>query len=128
MGSLDNLRPWKPGQSGNPKGNPRGLESFESLVNKHLDAEEVGEEVVRDVEGNVVRRPHRQTRRSKVALRLVEQAEEGDMVAMKLLIDRVWPSVNHVNVDMPSWEELASLAKRTAMELPAGDEGEEEDG
>ena len=42
--SLANLRPpWKPGESGNPKGRPKGSKnSFESIVRSKLDEQVAG--------------------------------------------------------------------------------------
>ena len=34
QGSLGNLRPWKPGQSGNPSGRPKGDAWFRKLCRK----------------------------------------------------------------------------------------------
>jgi len=36
-GNTGNLRPWKPGQSGNPKGRPKGIRYLSELVRDNWD-------------------------------------------------------------------------------------------
>ncbi len=63
---LANLRPWKPGQSGNPKGRPKRLSVLEIL-------------------GEDKRRALIQT--------LFDQAMSGDTTAAKALLDRIDPTL-----------------------------------
>jgi hypothetical protein len=66
----ENLRPgWKPGQSGNPKGRPRGSRNRVTLV--ALAAMEEGADAI--------------------ARKVVDMAKEGDMSAARLVIERLVP-------------------------------------
>lgn len=62
-------RPFKPGQSGNPKGKPPGTRHQLTLLAEGL--------MSKDVAG--------------VVRRVVKSAREGDMVAAKLILDRLSP-------------------------------------
>jgi hypothetical protein len=62
-------RPFRPGESGNPKGKPRGARHRATILAQNLLDGEV-EEVTR---------------------KLVEQAKQGDPTAMKIFFDRVCP-------------------------------------
>jgi hypothetical protein len=65
---------WKPGQSGNPKGRPKGASVVEPLLRKlSLDPNEYGE-------GLSAR---------ELAAKLYEKALEGDMKALSIVLDRV---------------------------------------
>ena len=33
-----NLKPWKPGQSGNPKGKPKGVQNMVTVMNQYLES------------------------------------------------------------------------------------------
>ena len=66
----ENLRPgWKPGQSGNPKGRPRGSRNRVTLV--ALAAMEEGAEAI--------------------ARKVVDMAKQGDMSAARLVLERLVP-------------------------------------
>ncbi len=45
MAGSDNLTPWQPGQSGNPKGKPKGSRNRETIVREILEATMMGETV-----------------------------------------------------------------------------------
>jgi len=68
--SAESLRPgWKPGQSGNPKGRPRGSRNRVTLI--ALAAMEEGADAI--------------------ARKVVDMAKEGDMSAARLVIERLVP-------------------------------------
>ena len=55
---------WKPGQSGNPNGRPKKENCLTDILREKVSAEELAE-------------------------RLIAKANEGDMVAMKYIYDRI---------------------------------------
>lgn len=71
---------FKPGQSGNPQGKPKGAKDKRTQLRQLLE-------------------PHAE---ELVAL-LVEMAKNGDMTAMRLCIDRLIPPVreSRVEIDLP---------------------------
>ena len=75
-GNNGNLRPWKPGQSGNPKGRPKGTTgpSLMAQLNALMDQD--------DPDGS---------KRWALVTALYEKARGGDMKAMQLIMDRTDP-------------------------------------
>lgn len=52
MGKLENLRPWQPGQSGNPGGRPKKkpiTELYEELLNDEATVNEIREAILRNI-------------------------------------------------------------------------------
>jgi hypothetical protein len=99
-------KPWrfKPGQSGNPAGRPKGSRH---AALKALDA--IGEEAAADV-----------------LKRVVADAKGGDLRAAELLMRRLWPERKGrpITLDLPPMETPADLVKATAAIAAAVAEGE----
>lgn len=69
----ENLKSWKPGQSGNPKGKPKGTRNRSTIVRQWLDAEATdgfGGEVV-----------------DQLVRALIKKAAVGDVAAFRELMD-----------------------------------------
>jgi hypothetical protein len=64
-------KPWKKGQSGNPKGRKKNLPAIDELLEKVLSAEVGGH-----------------TEAENILLAMIRQAKKGDVRAAELLIDR----------------------------------------
>lgn len=73
----ENLTPYKPGESGNPSGKPKGILNLKTLIQK------VWSEEITDDEGN----PKIKALLSIKAM--VDKAESGDVSAFKALAERV---------------------------------------
>ncbi len=77
---------WKPGQSGNPKGRPKGaLTSFDKLLEQELERMVDGDESLGD-NGRI-------SRRRRLVRSLLDSIERGDYRAAKPFLDRIWPQV-----------------------------------
>ncbi len=83
--------PFKPGQSGNPKGKPKGTRHRRSRMPEMRDY--------------VL--PHMKD----IIDRTVEMARNGDVAAIKLLLDRVMPTVKPIDsgVDLPELEDVSPI-------------------
>lgn len=72
--------PWKKGQSGNPKGRPKGTGNFtnvvQAFVNEHLVGKPDGEQI---------------TLLEAMARTLAMKAAKGDVAAARLILDRIDP-------------------------------------
>lgn len=65
---------WKPGQSGNPKGRPKGSRHFSTLIREAIT--KVAEDTGTSDDKEIVRA-------------LVEKAKAGDLKAVDMVLDRV---------------------------------------
>ena len=75
---------WRPGESGNPKGRPKGAATSLDRV--------LEQELARLVDGDPdVGDKRRISRRRRLVRTLLKATEDGDARAAKLLLDRVWP-------------------------------------
>lgn len=92
-------RPFKPGQSGNPDGRPKGARNATTrAVEALLDGE--AEELTR---------------------KAIELAKGGDMAALRLCLDRITPprKDRHVAFSLPAMKEPADAAKGLASIVDA---------
>ena len=76
---------FKPGQSGNPKGRPKGAAtSTERVLEQELERLVEGDPSLGD-EGPI-------TRRRRLVRALLTAVERGDVRAAKAILDRIWPA------------------------------------
>lgn len=78
MGCPENVIPhqYKPGQSGNPKGKPKGTLSFKTVIKQLLELEEIDESG--DRIANIV----------AMTKKVMDRAKKGDIRAYEVLADR----------------------------------------
>ena len=97
-------RPFKPGQSGNPGGRPRGSRNKTTLAVEALFEGEA-EEITRKV---------------------IEKAKDGDSVALRLCLERLCPprKESAVVLDLPAVEKSSDVVQATAAVLRAMAAGE----
>src|SRR5262249_30249825 len=97
-------RPFRPGQSGNPAGRPKGARNRASLLLQAL------------LEGEA----------EAVGRKLIELAKQGEGRALKACLDRLLPAQRDrpVCFDLPPIETVADLPKASAAILAAVADGE----
>lgn len=81
-GKTENLTPWKPGQSGNPKGKPVGTRSFKNILVEFLDKSI-------DMMDPFTKEKAKFTAKEAVAMKIVGEAMKGNMSAIKEIRDMV---------------------------------------
>lgn len=91
---------WKPGQSGNPKGKPKGVGSVQKL------REEIGEQI------------------PAIINQLLAAAKNGDVQAARLLLERVLPPLKAVEQASPLTLSDGSLTEQGRAVLAAVGAGE----
>jgi len=77
MPNPENLTPFKPGQSGNPEGRPKGSRNLSTILKAMLE-----EEVLDD---SGVKKPFQDI----IIAKLVKLARDGDLKAIQEIYDRV---------------------------------------
>jgi hypothetical protein len=83
MPNEENLIPFKPGQSGNPKGRPKGAKSRSTVIKRWLEAMDKGKNpMTGEVEEMSVE--------DKMTLALIGKALKGDTQAYKALMDSAY--------------------------------------
>jgi len=81
MGKEDNLRPaWEKGQSGNPKGRPKGSKNRSTIAKYWL---EVNQKLKNPITGD----NETMSQEDLMTLALIKKAREGDVSAYKALMD-----------------------------------------
>ena len=76
----NNLKPWPPGQSGNPAGRPKGSKNLRSIVRAILDDTSVYEDL-----DNWAARNKERTPIQAIVVSLTSKALDGDTKAAELL-------------------------------------------
>jgi hypothetical protein len=79
MANEDNLKSWKPGQSGNLNGRPKGHKSIKNIIERYLT---VGSKIKNEDTGEEL------TNQEVIVLELLKKAKKGDINAFKELVDR----------------------------------------
>jgi hypothetical protein len=99
-----NATRFKPGQSGNPSGRPKGSRHKTTLaIEKLLDGE--AEEITR---------------------KAIEKAKHGDMTAIRICLDRLAPARKdrHIEFTLPKMEKASDAANASAAIVGAASSGE----
>lgn len=95
---------WKPGQSGNPKGKPKGTRNRATLL------------AIAAMEGDL----------DEIVRSVIEAAKKGDMTAAKLVIDKLVPAAKDrpVSLRLPQALDIPSCLKAQAAVVDAVSSGD----
>lgn len=121
--NMENLAPqWQPGQSGNPKGRPKGIVSITDTLRKVIEKKM---ETIDPVTKNKDRKKIKEI----IALALVGKALKGDVRAIQEMLDRLEGRVTQkVEADFPAMTgrrivmvDAEPVKKQEIKELPEKD-------
>lgn len=80
MANEENLKSYKPGQSGNPKGRPKGSKNRSTIARQWL-------EVNQKLKNPITGQDETMSQEDLMTLALIKKAREGDVSAYKALMD-----------------------------------------
>jgi len=83
MAKEDNLKPFKKGVSGNPKGYPKGVPNRSTIARKWL-------ELTMNENNPLTNKIENLTQEDIITLKQIEKAKDGDSNAYKLLMDSTY--------------------------------------
>lgn len=101
MANEQNLKPFQPGQSGNPNGRPEGVKNRATIFKKWL---EVSAKITNPETGAA----EDGTLEDKLAVKVIAEALKGDIQAAKEVLDSVYGKANQpVTADLNViWNEV----------------------
>ena len=104
MANEENLLPqWKKGQSGNPKGRPKGSKNRSSVARKWLALEQSKNNPITDVEETL-------SQEDLMTLALIKKAREGDATAYQKLLDSAYGApvqqIEQTNIEQPLFPDV----------------------
>lgn len=79
MPNPENLKPFVPGESGNPAGRPKGARNLSTILREMLEEE---------IEVNIDGKKERKQFKDVLIRKLLKKANEGDLRAMQEIFDR----------------------------------------
>lgn len=79
---LKNLKPYKPGQCGNPAGRKKGSKNISTILKMFLDQ-------TADFTDPMTGKKVKDTFRNQIGIQLLSQAARGDRKAIKDVLDRI---------------------------------------
>ncbi len=111
---------WQPGQTGNPKGRPKGAQSITTVLKKIIEKK-------MDTIDPVTKNKDRKKIKEIIALALVGKALKGDVKAIEEILDRLEGKVTQkVEADFPLMQGRRIVVidgkERQAQALPEGQE------
>lgn len=124
MPNEENLIPYKKGQSGNPKGRPKGSKNIKTCINEVLDQEASMNDFDDAKLKDVVRRLKEEygkkvTKRDVMYFVLGKKAMSGDLGAISMLMDRTEgkPTQHNINENIDtSYEDYLESLKEEGEE------------
>jgi len=103
MANEENLIRYKKGQSGNPKGRPKGSKNRSSVARKWLALEQNKNNPITDVEEIL-------SQEDLMTLALIKKAREGDATSYQKLLDSAYGApvqqVEQTNIEQPLFPDV----------------------
>ncbi len=104
MANEENLIRYKKGQSGNPKGRPKGSKNRSSVARKWLALEQNKNNPITDVEEIL-------SQEDLMTLALIKKAREGDATSYQKLLDSAYGApvqqVEQTNIEQPLFPDVS---------------------
>jgi hypothetical protein len=104
MANEENLIRYKKGQSGNPKGRPKGSKNRSSVARKWLALEQNKNNPITDVEEIL-------SQEDLMTLALIKKAREGDATSYQKLLDSAYGApvqqIEQTNIEQPLFPDVS---------------------
>jgi hypothetical protein len=98
MANEENLIPYQKGQSGNPKGRPKGSKNRSTIAKKWLQVEQ-------ELKNPLTSEIETMSQEDLMTLALIKKAREGDATAYQKLLDSAYGApvqqVEQTNIELP---------------------------
>ena len=98
MANEENLIPYQKGQSGNPKGRPKGSKNRSTVAKRWLQVEQ-------DLKNPLTSEIETMSQEDLMTLALIKKAREGDTQAYQKLLDSAYGApvqqVEQTNIELP---------------------------
>jgi hypothetical protein len=103
MAKEDNLKPFKKGESGNPKGRPVGSKNRSTVAKKWLSVEQ-------DLKNPLTSEIETMSQEDLMTLALIRRAREGDTQAYQKLMDSAYgqpiQQIEQTNIEQPLFPDV----------------------
>jgi len=123
----ENLKPWVPGQSGNPAGKPKGVRNRATIIKEILELRAV--KSIADKQGQILGAETAEAAKTigdQVVLALVGEAMKGDVAAVKELHDSVFGKLtDHVKTEH-TFTQMGRVTAEPAPDAPDAAEGDKQ--
>lgn len=104
MANEDNLIRFKKGQSGNPKGRPKGSKNRSTVARKWLSVEQ-------DLKNPITSEVETMSQEDLMTLALIKRAREGDTTAYQKLLDSAYGApvqqIEQTNIEQPLFPDVS---------------------
>ena len=103
MANEENLIPYEKGQSGNPKGRPKGSKNRSTIAKKWLSVEQ-------DLKNPLTGEKENMSQEDLMTLALIKKAREGDTQAYQKLLDSAYGApiqqIEQHNIEQPLFPDV----------------------
>jgi len=103
MANEENLIPYEKGQSGNPKGRPKGSKNRSSVAKKWLSVEQ-------NQKNPLTNKDEDMSQEDLITLALIKKARKGDVQAYQKLLDSAYGApvqqIEQTNIEQPLFPDV----------------------